>query len=39
MQKPLWFEINQKEFKELSRDIYNNQDNNNFKIKINKKSL
>ena len=38
MQKPLWFEINKKEFEELTRDIYNNQDNNDFKIKINKKT-
>ena len=38
MQKPLWFEINKKEFEELTRDIYNNQDNNNFKIIINKKT-
>ena len=27
LQKPLWFEINTKEFEELTRDIYNNQDN------------
>ena len=26
MQKPLWFEINKKEFEELTRDVYNNQD-------------
>ena len=38
MQKPLWFEINRKEFEELTGDIYNNQDNNDFKIIINKKS-
>ena len=38
MQKSLWFEINIKEFEELTRDIYNNQDNNDFKIKINKKT-
>ena len=38
MQKPLWFEINKKEFEELTGDIYNNQDNNNFKIIINKKT-
>ena len=36
MQKPLWFEINKKEFEELRRDIYNNQGNNDFKIIINK---
>ena len=38
MQKPLWFEINKKEFEELTRDIYNNQDNNDFKIIINRKT-
>ena len=38
MQKPLWFEINGKEFEELTGGIYNNQDNNDFKIKINKKT-
>ena len=32
IQKPLWFEINRSEFKELTRDIYNNQNNNNLKI-------
>ena len=33
--KPLWFEIDKKkEFEELTGDIYNNQDNNNFKIII-----
>ena len=32
MQKPLWFEINKKEFEELTGDIYNNQDNNDFKL-------
>ena len=36
MQKPLWFEINKKEFEELTRNIYNNQDNNDFKVIINK---
>ena len=35
MRKPLWFEINKKEFEELIRDIYSNQDNNDFKIIIN----
>ena len=39
MEKPLWFEINEKEFQELSRYIYSNQDNNDFKIIINKKNL
>ena len=38
MQKPLWFEINKKEFEVLTRDIYNNQDNNDFEIIINKKT-
>ena len=38
MQKPLWFEINLKEFEELTGDIFNIQDNNDFKIKINKKA-
>ena len=37
MQKPLWLKINKKEFDELTGNIYNNQDNNDFKIKINKK--
>ena len=31
MQKPLWFEINKKDFEELTRDIYNDQNNNDFK--------
>ena len=39
MQKPKWFEINKKEFQELPIDIYNNQDNNDFKIVIDKKNL
>ena len=38
MQKPLWFEMNKKEFEELTRDSYNNQDNNYFKIIINKRT-
>ena len=38
MQKPIRFEINKKEFQELPRDIYNNQDNNDFKIVIDKKT-
>ena len=38
MQKPLWLEINKKELEELTRDIYNNQDNNGFKIIINKRT-
>ena len=32
MQKLLWIEINKKEFEELKGDIYNNQDDNNFKL-------
>ena len=36
MQKPLWFERNRKEREELTEDIYNNQDNNDFKITMNK---
>ena len=36
MQKPIWFQLNKKEFEELARDIYNNQDNDDFKIIINK---
>ena len=36
--KPLWFEINKKEFEELTGEIYNNQDNNDFKIIINKRT-
>ena len=38
MHKPLWFEINKKEFEELARDIYNNQDNNDFQITINRRT-
>ena len=38
LQKPSWCEINTIEFEELTRDIYNNQDNNNFKIIINKRT-
>ena len=38
MQKPLWFEINEIEFEELTVENYNNQNNNNFKIIINKKT-
>ena len=35
MQKPMWFEINKKEFEELTGDNYNNQDNTDFEIIIN----
>ena len=38
MQRPLWFEINKKEFEELAGSIYNNQDNNDFKIIISKRT-
>ena len=37
-QKPLWFKINKPECEELTRDIYNNQDNKDFKITINKRT-
>ena len=37
-QKPLWFEINKKEFEEFTGDIYNNQDNNDFKTIINNRT-
>ena len=36
MQKPLWFRINKSEFDELTSDIYDNQNNKDFKITINK---
>ena len=35
MQKPIRFQIIKKEFEELTREICNNQDNNDFKIVIN----
>ena len=38
-QIPLWFRINKPEFDELTSDIYNNQNNKDFKITINKKRL
>ena len=38
LQKPSWSEINRKEFEGLTRDIYNNQDNNSFKIIISKRT-
>ena len=37
-QEPLWFEINKKEFGKLTGDIYNNQNNSNFKIIIDNKT-
>ena len=36
MQIPLWFKINKPEFDELTSDIYDNQNNKDFKITINK---
>ena len=39
LQRPSWSEINRKEFEGLTKDIYNNQGNNSFKIIINKKNL
>ena len=38
MQKTLWFKINKKEFEELTRDIYNNQNNHDFETIKNKKT-
>ena len=38
MWKLLWFERNEKFFEELTENICNNKDNNNFKIIINKKT-
>ena len=35
MQKPIQFKIIKNEFEELTREIYNNQDHNDFKIIIN----
>ena len=39
MNKPLWFEINRSEFNELTRNIDNNHDNNDFKFVIKKRSF
>ena len=39
MQIPFWFKIKKPEFEELTRDIYNNEDNKDFKITINKKRM
>ena len=36
---PLWFKINKPEFDELTSDIYNHQNNKDFKITINKKRM
>ena len=38
MQIPLWFKINKPEFDKLTRDIYDNQNNKDFKITINKQT-
>ena len=38
MQIPLWFKINKPEFDKLTSDIYDNQNNKDFKITINKKT-
>ena len=38
MQKLWWFKINKSEFEELTSDIYNNQNNKDFKITITKKT-
>ena len=38
MQIPLWFKINKPESDELKSDIYDNQNNKDFKITINKKT-
>ena len=38
MQKPLWSEIDKKEFEELTRNIYSNQDDNDFKIITNRRT-
>ena len=39
MQITLWFRINKSEFDELTSDIYDNQNNKDFKITIDKKNL
>ena len=38
MQRPLWFETNKPDCDELAGDIYDNQNNKDFKITINKKA-
>ena len=37
MQKPLWVKINKPDFEELARDTYDNQDDEDFKITINRR--
>ena len=38
MEMPLWFKINTSEFDNITSDIYDNQNNKDFKITINKKT-
>ena len=38
MQIPLWFRTDKSDFDELTSDIYDNQNNKDFKITINKKT-
>ena len=38
MQIPLWFKINKPEFDKLTSDIYDNENNKDFKITINEKT-
>ena len=38
MQKPWWFKISKPEFEELTSDIYDNQNDKDLKITINKKT-
>ena len=38
MQIPLWLRINKSEFDEITSDIYDNQNNKDFKITINRKT-
>ena len=38
MQIPLWFRMNKSEFDKLTSEIYDNQNNKDFKITINKKT-
>ena len=38
MQIPLWFKINKPDFDELTSNIYDNQNNKDFKITTNKKT-
>ena len=39
MQIPLWFRTDKSDFDELTSDIYDNQNNKDFKITINKKIM